>query len=154
MDATDRQPSATQQRNFLKLTRLGVRRDEAAAEVGSTGTRFRALIRRDPKFRKLYHEAKGTTPGDAIVSEISDEFYDRMFDRDDPQSARLLIQAAEAALPEFAYKRQRKVEHSGAILHGHLDLTKLSDEQLRALEEIYELAAPEDDNVIEMRPRA
>lgn len=153
MDATDRTPTDDQQRRFLDLTREGVRRDVAAAEVGSTATRFRALIRRDAAFRTQYHEARGTGDG-TIEAEVADEFYDRMLDRSDPQSARLLMQAAEALLPMFAYKRQRKVEHSGRILHGHVDLDRLSEEQLLALREILQAAAPDDDNVIELPARA
>ena len=138
---------------FLELVAGGMRRDQAAAEVGKTGTQYRARIRRDPAFAARYREAAGHRQ-DMIEGEVLDEYLDRMFDRSDPQSARLLVKYAEAVLPVFDYVRKKRHEVTGGVLHGHFDLDRLTEDELLALREIVAKAQPDDSNVIDLPVRA
>jgi hypothetical protein len=55
---------------------------------------------------------------------------------------------------------RRRVEHANAdgqplrVLHGHVNLERLSDEELDQLEELLVRALPDDDNVVELPQRA
>lgn len=147
----DTRPTEQQRNDFLALIADGVKRDKAAEQVGSTGTRFRRLEKADPLFKAAYDDAVAEQE-DALDDKIDAEYHDRAFDRKDPKSAMLLGRLAEARLPVFASLRTRTQVHSGQVvhghLHGHLDLSRFSDQQLDTFEELLQLAG------VEMPPSA
>lgn len=49
--------TAEQREQFLAHVREGMNRQQAAEEVGSTGTKFKFLCNREPSFNRLYEEA-------------------------------------------------------------------------------------------------
>ena len=130
----------------------GKRRDIAAAAVGSTGTRFRRLYVNNETFARHYDKAlqMGAL---AIEDQIRQEVHNRAMARGDPQSGRLLSKLADALLPEFVKLREHTTRHEGKVVHGHVDLTKLTDERLEQLYEILEDASSDEPNVIQL-PRA
>lgn len=52
------EPTPEQREQFLEHVREGMNRQQAAEAVGSTGTKFKFLCRREMAFNRLYEEAK------------------------------------------------------------------------------------------------
>lgn len=109
-----RQITREQKIRFLDRIAAGERHDVAARQVGSTGTRFRWLERNDPEFNRAYLQATEEAPR-GLQDRIRKEIGERMFDRSDPSSARLLVLEAEAHLPEYEHRRTRHLKHSGGL---------------------------------------
>lgn len=109
-----RVPSREQQVRYIQLRLEGLNHVMAARAVKSTGTRLRMLAQREGEFKNtlaaLHLEIEG-----AEQDRIRHEYEERMYDREDPASARLLERRAMAILPEFAVLRQRQHQHSGGM---------------------------------------
>jgi hypothetical protein len=144
-----RKPTREQQLRYLQLREEGLSHVRAARAVGSTGRRFVSLLRRDEEFRNLFNELLPDFE-EALQERIRNELLERAFDRRDPASPRLLSLVAESRLPEFDYKRTRRVDQRTRHEHGGLfiDPRTLSTEKLRELRDVL-IAAEENGEVIE-----
>lgn len=120
-----------------------------------TGTRFKRFERRDPEFGAAVEEAKAEGK-ESLVDRIRDRMEDLALHVNTP-SERMLIQLAEAHLPEFAYRRTRRTEATGQVdvLHRlQLDPEKLAlipQEKLLIAIEALEEAAKDPADVIPLR---
>lgn len=88
------QISEKQKTKFLELIRAGKTRQQAAQELGTTGSRFRALVRVDaPHYDETFaaEYAAALQVGRAALNEELDiEALSICFDRDNPSQARAL----------------------------------------------------------------
>lgn len=140
-----------QREEFLNLIREGWLRPRAAREVGSTGTKFRGLAKRDPDFKKAYDEA--VEIGEPSWREnLREEYRRRAFLNSD----KLLHNLALVTLPEFEPLLSTNLrignmngEAFRLAAAEHLDMSKLSDEEIDELRGILEKAAKEDQQEIE-----
>lgn len=135
-----------QKEEFLTLIREGWLRPKAAREVGSTGTKFRGLAKRDPEFKKAYEEA--VEIGEPAWHEnLREEYRRRAFLNSD----KLLHNLALITLPEFEPLMSTNLrignmdgEAFRLAAAQHLDMTKLSDKEIEELREMLLKAAKED----------
>lgn len=133
-----RAPTREQQLRYLQLREEGLTHTRAARSVGSTGKRFRSLLRRDPEFKALYEELVPDFET-ALQDRVRNELSERAFDRRDPQSARLLVLLAEARLPELDYKRTRRIDqHTTMEQHLTIDPRDFTLEEIERMIEIIE----------------
>lgn len=58
--------TAEQQEEFLEHVRSGMNRQQAAEEIGLTGTKFRFLCSRDAAFNRRYEEARVEGRGELV----------------------------------------------------------------------------------------
>lgn len=150
-----------QKEEFLNLIREGWLRPRAAREVGSTGTKFRGLAKRDPEFRKAYDEA--VEIGEPSWREnLREEYRRRAFLNSD----KLLHNLALVTLPEFEPLMSTNLRignMSGEAFRlaaaEQLDMSKLSDEEIENLREMLMKASKEDqqleqENVTQLPLRA
>jgi len=144
-----RKPTREQQLRYLQLREEGLDHTAAARIVGSTGRRIRSALRRDEEFKALHDELFGDMEL-ALQERIRHELGERAFDRDDPQSARLLTLIAEARLPELDYKRTRRIDqHStGTIRHKHGLVLNPRDLPTWKLERVLSLLESGDDEAV------
>jgi hypothetical protein len=98
---------------FLELIAQGETTKDAAREAGEdlTGTKFRALTKEhavnyDPEFAQQFKEAQEEGRNN-YKDKLRKEARDRVFDRQDPASAKLLPMEMEAHLEEYDHKRIR-----------------------------------------------
>lgn len=108
--------SEEQKQGFLELIAQGQTTKDAAREVGSTGTKFRALTKEhavhyDPDFADAFEEAV-REGRDSYRDKLRTEVRERAFDREDPASIRLLQMEAEALLEEYEHRRTRQTKVS------------------------------------------
>jgi hypothetical protein len=130
--------SEEQKEEFLTLIREGWLRPKAAREVGTTGTKFRGLAKRDPEFKRLYDEA--VEIGEPAWHEnLREEYRRRAFLNSD----KLLHNLALITLPEFAPMMETRFrvgnldgEAFRLAAAEHIDMTKLSDTEIEELREI------------------
>lgn len=146
-----RKPTREQQLRYLQLREEGLTHTRAARSVGSTGRRFRSLLRRDEEFKAAYEELLPDFEM-ALQERLRNEIVERGFDRKDPASPRLLALMAEARLPEMDYRRTRRINQhtTGTMRHEHaisLDPRALSTEKLEQLRAV--LAEADDSDVID-----
>lgn len=133
---SSRKPTREQMLRYLELREEGLTHTRAARSVGSTGKRFRSLLRRDPEFKALYDELVPDFEA-GLQDRLRNELVERGFDRKDPQSARILLAMAEAKLPELDYKRTRRIDqHTRMEQHLTIDPRDFTLEELEALREI------------------
>lgn len=139
-----------QKEEFLTLIREGWLRPKAAREVGSTGTKFRGLAKRDEEFKKAYDEAVDIGEP-AWVENLRDEYRRRAFLNSD----KLLHNLALITLDEF--KPLLETRFRVGNLDGeafrlaaaeHLDLSKLSNKEIDDLKEMLQKASKEDQQEI------
>ena len=123
----NKRPNAEQIDNYLLLLASGHSHGEAAHKVGSTGTAFRALTRRDPGFANRRHIAE-TLHLEGRDDRIRHSLFTRAFEEGHWEALKLL---AEIYLPELEYRRTRKSETKieGTIAH----LLNLTPEQLATI---------------------
>ena len=141
--------SEEQKEEFLNLIKEGWLRPRAAREVGTTGTKFRGLAKRDPEFRQAYDEA--VEIGEPSWHEnLREEYRRRAFLNSD----KLLHNLALITLPEFAPLQSTNLrignmdgEAFRLAAAEHLDMTKLSDKEIEELRGILEKAAKEDEQL-------
>lgn len=144
-----RVPTLEMRKKFLELVADGKNRADAANAVGSTGSAFRSLCRRNPDFNTAYEEAL-TTGKAGLRDTIRQTLLHRALDGTTQGSDRLLLVLAETHLPELAWRREQRVhhDHSGRVevavdvevalaevraqlarvvpLHGRLDTPRLA----------------------------
>jgi hypothetical protein len=151
-----------QKAEFLNLIREGWLRPRAAREVGSTGTKFRGLAKRDPDFRKAYEEA--VEIGEPSWHEnLREEYRRRAFLNSD----KLLHNLALITLPEFEPLMSTNLrignmdgEAFRLAAAEHLDMSKLTDEEIEEMRQMLLKAAKEDqqleqgDNVTQLPLKA
>lgn len=134
-----------QQREFLTLIREGWLRPRAAREVGSTGTKFRGLAKRDPEFKKAYDEA--VEIGEPAWHEnLREEYRRRAFLNSD----KLLHNLALITLPEFEPLQTTNFkignmdgEAFRLAAAEHIDMSKLTDKEIDDLREMLQKASKE-----------
>lgn len=144
-----RKPTREQQLRYLQCRSEGLSHTRAARSVGSTGRRFRSLLRNDPQFRALYEELSSEFD-DAVSERIRHEMLERAFDRTDDASPRLLLAIAEARLPEMDYRRTRRIDQR--LHHEHevvLDTSGMTLDELRAVRDVLAAAKEREHEVIE-----
>ena len=149
--------TAADRRRILELVAAGKSRPAAARELGTTGSAIRALLKRDPAFADAYTEAaeEGGYVRDACIRESLYALAERtdiqidelaIGDRIDPAGVKALLAIAEARLPEFEYRRKRRLEHTtpdGKPFPLQIDVSKLSDDELDLMETLLEQARPD-----------
>jgi hypothetical protein len=141
-----RKPSREQQLRYLQLREEGLSHVRAARAVGSTGRRFVSLLRHDEEFRDLYNELFPDFEA-SLQERIRNELGERAFDRRDPASPRLLALIAEARLPEFEYKRTRRIDQRTQHLAGEglfLDPRAIPIDKVRAIRDLLAAGDPEE----------
>lgn len=111
-----RVPTLEMRKKFLQLVADGKNRADAANAVGSTGSAFRSLCRRNPGFNAAYEEAL-TTGKAGLRDTIRQTLLHRALDGTTQGSDRLLLVLAETHLPELAWRREQRVhhDHSGRV---------------------------------------
>lgn len=111
-----RVPTLEMRKKFLELVADGKNRADAANAVGSTGSAFRSLCRRNPDFNTAYEEAL-TTGKAGLRDTIRQTLLHRALDGTTQGSDRLLLVLAETHLPELAWRREQRVhhDHSGRV---------------------------------------
>lgn len=111
-----RVPTLEMRKKFLELVADGKNRADAANTVGSTGSAFRSLCRRNPDFNAAYKEAL-TTGKAGLRDTIRQTLLHRALDGTTQGSDRLLLVLAETHLPELAWRREQRVhhDHSGRV---------------------------------------
>lgn len=105
MELTDEQ-----REKFLEYVRSGMNRQQAAEEVGSTGTRFRFLCRREPAFNLLYEEAKREGQGE-MVDRLERCAFELAVGGHWPALKFMLTTYGE----QFSWARSSKVELGGSV---------------------------------------
>lgn len=133
---------------YLQLIADGLEPHRAARAIGRTATQMRRL--RNPEsvnfvegFQERYDEAYKVHE-QAHLDKLRNEVRERMYDRSDPASLRLLVMEAEAHLPEYVHKRQSKVVHGqDGPFQIQAVLPKVTQEALDSMprEELEELIA-------------
>lgn len=129
-----RRPSEEQQEKFLELVSSGVVRQEAARQVGSTGSAFRSFIFRNEEFGERYLEAleQGGNPespfarkfADAeklhLLERLLDEYIERALDSEKGKSGSSnralsnLLTLLHDTFKPFLEARTRHI-HEGAV---------------------------------------
>lgn len=108
-------PARKQQ--FLEHVRQGMNRKDAAAQVGETGTKFRAMVREgcsvyDPVFAAAYAEA--LEEGRELVAEsLAAEGLRRQLDDPELKSDRGLHNERIFRDPAYRAAHRQQVEHTG-----------------------------------------
>ena len=136
-----RKPTREQQLRYLHLRSEGLGHVRAARSAGTTGRRIQSLRRHDPEFQELYDTVVSEEFESARLERLRNEAEERAYDRDDPQSARILLALLEAHAPEMEYRRTRRVDQRTLHAHEHvimLDPNTLSTEKLRELKAVLE----------------
>lgn len=142
---------------YFDSVRQGIGRDLAARAIGSTGSRIRTLIRRDPEYQQRMSEA---------LAEADEHYRDRLRatvrmealgSADRPPNIRALeVELATHGGPEYAHLRRDRVKHEGRVEHALiLDATKLDAldaEELAALEPVFEKLAAEEQKALPPGP--
>lgn len=135
----DKRPTTEQREDYLALLLTGHTHVEAARKVGSTGTAFRALCKRDPDFKAQRDEAEEWRK-EAFPDRIRDSLMTRAFDELDSKSWEALKFVAETYLPELEYKRTKSTRTEGTLTHllqvSPEALALMPDEKLDALIEL------------------
>ena len=114
---------------FLRHVSDGLNRSEAARQISSTGSAFRTLCRRDPEFQARYEKALDEGK-QGVEDKVRDAIWRRALAGKTQGSDRLLLVLGEAHLPEFGFRRQRKL-----TLAGSLEVTQIDaiDAEIRRL---------------------
>lgn len=111
-------PTEDQKAQYLQLISSGTEPVLAAAEVGSTATRFRRLrnpsaYSYDADFTRAYDEAMEER-WELHREKLRKTLHGIAFDPEHPQQLRAALAEAEAHLPEYEHKRSRTVRHGNA----------------------------------------
>lgn len=138
------EPTLEQREEFLRLLSEGQTKKEAGEAVGSTGTRFKFLAKRDPGFRQSYDLA--VHEGEMVFTErLRTEYRRRALAGAD----KLIHNLALIHLEEFAPLVNKRIEIGNMdgnpfelAAKKYFDRDKLSDEELDTLIELLEKAQP------------
>lgn len=99
---------------YLDLIASGVEPARAARAIGRTGSFMRRV-----RTEGCHHYDKDFSESFAAAYEIYEALYnerlakelrERLFDRDDPASARLLAMEVQARLPQYVHKREKQLK--------------------------------------------
>lgn len=127
-----RTPSPEQREEYLELIYEGVPHVLAARKVGSSGSAFKALRRRDIAFAKQCEQADARM---ALAREerLQMHWWDLIEDRDHPRHWQALQLALEAMLPEMSHKRVKQIQQQ-IDMHSAVAATmRISVEELQAM---------------------
>lgn len=150
--------TAEEWETYFDSVRQGIGRDLAARAIGSTGSRIRTLIRRDPAYQQRMTEA---------LAEADEQYRDRLRatarmealgTAERPPNARLLeVELATHGGPEYAHLRRDRVKHEGRIEHALvLDASKLhtlDEAELDAIEPVLAKLAAEEQRALPPGPQ-
>lgn len=131
---------------FLERVRQGDTRPQAAVEVGSTGSAFRTLCKKEPDFNRLYEEAK-VEGEQAFMEKLRTEYRRRAF----LSSDKLLHNLALATLPELESLRTSRFEVGNidgnafeVMAAKYFDVQKLTQAELDTMIALLEKARPDE----------
>lgn len=131
--ATSVKPRVTlvQRNQFLEHVRDGLNRAEAAAKIGLTGSKMRALCRHDQAFQSLYEQALADGKH-GFQDTVRQSWHTRALEG---KNDRLLWYLVVSTLPEAAWFRNGTAAADETGEHRH-DLTRLTNEELVQLKQI------------------
>jgi len=139
--AQRRRITAAAKERYLVLLEEGMSGNEAAHELGLTGSRMRSEAKRDEEFGKQVDAAKGKgRPG--LVDRIQAAYVNRALDPDGPPQ--LLHNLAIVYHPDWDVFRKLKLE-GGLDLRAMpaIDVALYSDEELEQLRDLLQRKPPE-----------
>lgn len=147
MELTDEQREA-----FIEHVREGKNRQQAAEEVGSSGTRFRFLCNRDVAFNRRYEEAR--IEGRGALSERLERCAVELAEGGHWPALKFMLTTYGE---QFAWARSAKVEIGGSVeiqaIAGVLSRYLPADEYDRLID-VVEQRMLEDQTPLELPPAA